>query len=139
MDLWLSLAQRRSRLLLAGDALAFVVFSAVGHRDHGEATGFLAILGTAAPFVVAWALVAPLAGAFELRRAATPARLLGRTAFAWLCTWPVALLFRAVALHRGIPIGFAIVALIANALFLLLWRTAYLVSTRRAGRTARPA
>lgn len=126
IDRWTALRRRWAWPLVVGDVLAFVVFSAIGRRDHGEATNIASVLGTAAPFVAGWLLVAPLAGAFPSERRLTALRpFLAATALAWLCTWPVALLIRAIVLQRGIKVGFAIVALVANAVFLLAWRGAY--------------
>ena len=125
IDRWTALRHRWAWPLVVGDGLAFVVFSAIGRRDHGEATNIASVIGTAAPFVAGWLLVAPLAGAFPSERRPALGPFLVATALAWLYTWPVALLIRAVVLQRGIKVGFAIVALAANAVFLLAWRGAY--------------
>jgi len=53
---------RRIATLIVGDALAFLVFAAIGRSSHGEATGLAAIPQialTAAPFAAAWFIVAP--------------------------------------------------------------------------------
>lgn len=107
--------------LLAGDALTFLLFSALGRHQHQETNGPAEALIIAAPFIVGWLAVAPWLGAF---RSAVPRVFLQRTGLAWLCAWPVCLLLRALVQRRAIPIGFDIVALIVNALFLLIWRGA---------------
>ena len=59
---------RRIATLVIGDALAFLVFAAIGRSSHGEATGLAAIPQialTAAPFAAAWFIVAPFAGAYR--------------------------------------------------------------------------
>ena len=136
----------RNVLLVAGDALSFLVFAGVGRNTHGEASG-LGALGqvalTALPFALGWVLVSPWVGAY--RRAATDGvrRMLTRTELAWLASYPVALILRftlardpSMTITQGIT--FAIVILLANALFLGVWRTAFaLVERQIAARRAR--
>jgi hypothetical protein len=119
---------RRGVLLAGGDALAFLVFSAIGRASHSEAAGLGALLEvaeTAAPFAIGWFVVAPLAGAFKAELAERPRALLARTALAWLLAWPLGLLLRALIRQAGIPLSFAIVTLITNLLILLSWRGAF--------------
>lgn len=121
--------------LVAGDLISFLVFAAVGRRSHSEAAGLDAvgqIARTALPFALGWFLVSPFAGAFRRDNTSTPARMLARTELAWLAAWPATLLLRwALADDHQVPLSFAVVILIANALFLGLWRTAFSLLTRR--------
>src|SRR5262245_4255057 len=119
----------RTTALVVGDAVSFLVFSAVGRGSHNEATGFGAfgaVVGTALPFALGWFVVAPFLGAF--RRSATDSlgKMLRRTEIAWLCAWPVALLAR-VAFDSidSIKMPFPIIMLAFNALFLGVWRGAF--------------
>lgn len=127
----------RLAALIAGDAASFVVFATVGRHSHNEAAGLAAIgvtVATAAPFAAGWFAVAPLLGAFR-RSATTGARaMLQRTELAWLAAWPVAVLLRwALGPDHKMPLSFALVILIANAVFLGVWRSLFaLVSDRRA-------
>jgi hypothetical protein len=120
--------QRASWLLPAGDLAAFLLFSALGRHQHHEANRPLEALIIALPFMAGWLAVAPWFGAFRLT---APPALLRRTAAAWLCAWPVCLLLRAVVQRRAIPPGFDLVALLANALFLLAWRGALAIALAR--------
>ncbi len=132
----------RTVLLVAGDALSFLVFAGAGRNTHGEASG-LGALGqvalTALPFALGWFLVSPWVGAY--RRAATAGvrRMLTRTELAWLASYPAALILRVIlAPDHQMPITFAIVILLANALVLGVWRTAFaLVERQIAARRAR--
>lgn len=124
-------------ILAAGDVVSFLVFAGLGRQTHDEASG-LGALGsvavTAVPFALAWFLVSPLAGAFRRSLMRSPRRMLARTELAWLCAWPVALLLRwALSSDHRIPVSFAIVILLANAVFLGIWRTAFalIASARR--------
>lgn len=122
----------QTAILVIGDILAFVLFAWLGRRTHTEAVGLDALaqmLETAAPFIAGWFLVSPIAGAF--RAGITPAQMVGRTAIAWLLAWPVALLLRALALQRGIPLSFALVTGATNLILLVGWRTVYAWLQRR--------
>lgn len=129
-------------VLVLGDALAFLVFAAIGRGSHGEATG-LGALGevawTAVPFALGWFLVAPLVGAFRRSATEPPAQMLKRTEVAWVASWPVTLLLRwALSADHQVPVSFAVVILIANAILLGGWRTVFaLVSRRTKSRTKR--
>jgi hypothetical protein len=116
---------RRSALLAAGDALAFMIFAALGRASHSEAAGFAAILQvaeTAAPFAIGWFVVAPFAGTYRADIASRPRQMLERSALAWLLAWPIGLLLRALIRQTTIPLSFALVTLITNLLILLGWR-----------------
>lgn len=121
-------------MLGAGDALAFLIFSAIGRSSHGEAAGFDAIAQvaiTAAPFLAAWLVVSPLAGAFKPETIGAPRAMLGRTALAWLLAWPLGLGLRALLLQRGIPISFALVTFATVLAILLIWRGLFAMAVSR--------
>jgi hypothetical protein len=126
----------RVAALTLGDLVAFVVFAALGRETHNEVTGLGAIgetLWTALPFALGWFLVAPWLGAFKRAGAGRPLQMLRRTEIAWLASWPVALLLRWTFTpdHHLPPLAFAIVALLANAVILGGWRTAFAALTNR--------
>jgi hypothetical protein len=122
---WTSLRSQAAWPLVAGDALAFLVFAAIGRHDHGESGALVAVVGTALPFFAGWLAVAPWAGVYAQPVRGQPVDLARRTAAGWVAAWPVGLLFRAITLHRGIPVSFAVVTLLANAVLLISWRTLY--------------
>ena len=100
--------RRAGALLIAGDALAFIAFSALGRASHSEAAGLNAILQvieTAAPFAIGWYAVAPFAGAYRSEIAHQPRRMLARTALAWLLAWPIGLLLWALIRQKSIPLS----------------------------------
>jgi hypothetical protein len=130
---WSALARREVWGLAAGDAAAFLVFAALGHRDHGETSSVVSVVGTALPFIAGWFLVAPWAGAYNIGRGAPLKTVLVRTEVAWVCAWPVTLLIRAAALHRSIPLTFFVVTLLFNSVILLGWRSVYWLLSRGAG------
>jgi len=120
--------------LAAGDAASFLLFAAVGRTTHNEASGITALLQvaeTALPFALGWFAVAPFVGAFRRSKTTGPVRMLARTELAWVLAWPVTLVLRwAIAPDHNVPFSFAMVILLANALFLGLWRTAFALIER---------
>ncbi len=122
-------ASRYIVVLASGDALAFLAFAAIGRGSHGEATGLAAIpevILTAAPFAIAWFIVAPFVGAYRGDLVASPRRMARRTLVGWALSWPVAMALRGIFVDHAVPPWtFALIALVVNAAFLLLWRWPY--------------
>jgi len=120
--------------LAAGDAASFLLFAAVGRTTHNEASGITALLQvaeTALPFALGWFAVAPFVGAFRRSKTTGPVRMLARTELAWVLAWPVTLVLRwAIAPNHNVPFSFAMVILLANAVFLGIWRTAFALIER---------
>lgn len=116
----------RLPLLIIGDALIFIIFAAIGRRSHDEAAGLSAIVQviiTALPFAAGWFIVSPFIGAYRRGLEVKPRAMAGRTALAWLASWPVALALRGIFVDHGVPpLSFAIVTLISNMILLLIWR-----------------
>ncbi len=130
------LAGRRVAWLAAGDALALLVFAAIGRASHGEDAGLGALVQvaeTAAPFAIGWFAVAPLAGAFRPDVAGAPRRMLLRTALAWLLAWPVGLGLRALIRQTAIPVSFALVTFGTVLAIMMIWRGAYALLAARRG------
>ena len=117
---------RRISTLVVGDALAFLVFAAIGRSSHGEAAGLAAIpqiVLTAVPFAAAWFIVAPFAGAYRQELTAQPRKMAIRTVLAWILSWPVAMALRGIFVDHAVPpISFALITLIFNTFILLIWR-----------------
>jgi hypothetical protein len=108
--------------LAVGDTLVFLIFAIIGIRSHDEALNVPKVLITAAPFVLAWFLVSPFIGAFRRGLELQPGKMVQRTLLAWLASWPIALLFRGLIEWKVPPLSFALVTLITNTLFFLIWR-----------------
>lgn len=116
----------RTAILVVGDALSFLVFASAGRGQHAEALSFSQVLLTAWPFALGWFLVAPWMGAYRERLTTGAFSMLKRTELAWIAAYPVVLLSRfAFSPDHQIPLTFAIIILVANALFLGAWRTAF--------------
>lgn len=130
----------RTVALVAGDAVAFLIFAGLGRNQHGETSG-LAALGqvalTALPFALGWFIVSPWVGAYRRAATNTVRRMLTRTELAWIATYPAALILRVlIAPDHKMPLSFAIVILLANAIILGVWRTVFALIAGRVGRGA---
>ncbi len=121
--------KQRITILVVGDALAFLVFAAIGRGSHGEAAGLAAlpqIALTALPFAAAWFIVAPFVGVYRHDVAADPRKMAKRTVLGWLLSWPLAMALRGIFVDHAIPpLTFAIITLLFNTGILLLWRWPY--------------
>jgi hypothetical protein len=117
-------------LAAAADAVAVVVFAAVGRLSHGEPDDLLGLAGTVAPFAVglvaAWATPA-------VRREPAGWRA---GAVAVVCVAGIGLLLRAGFTGR-LPLSFAVVATVSLAVLLLGWRALAALVSRTAHRAAR--
>ena len=102
-------------LAASADALAVLVFAAVGRSSHAEGVDAFGLLTTAAPF-----LLGLVVGWLVGRAWRAPLRLPVGVAV-WLGTVVVGLGVRAAFTHR-LPLTFVLVAAVSLALFLLGWR-----------------
>jgi Protein of unknown function (DUF3054) len=120
---------RHIAVLVSGDVLAFLAFAAIGRGSHGEATGLAAIpqvILTALPFAIAWFIVAPFVGVYRGALLANPRKMAGHTLVGWVLSWPVAMALRGIFVDHAVPPWtFALIALVVNAVLLLIWRWPY--------------
>lgn len=111
-------------LAFVADAVAVVVFAAVGRVSHAEADDLVGLLGTVAPFAVglvaAWASPRVRVDPSGLRAGAV---VLAGTAV-------LGMLLRAAFTGR-LPLSFAVVTVISLAVLLLGWRLLSLAVARR--------
>jgi hypothetical protein len=126
--------RRRTVILILGDACVFLIFAAVGRDTHGEAAGFdafLQVVETAAPFALGWFLVSPFLGVYRESVTSNVRTMLKHTALGWVCAWPAAMVLRGLFRQEIPPVSFAIVVLIANLLFLSIWRGLFALVANR--------
>jgi peptidoglycan/LPS O-acetylase OafA/YrhL len=112
------------------DALAVIVFAAIGRRSHDEGLAIVGIVEVAAPF-----LLGALVGALAVRSWRDPLALRSGLAV-WVGAVVVGLALRAV-LYDRLPVSFAIVATVSLAVLVLGWRGAVLGIIRLRARRAR--
>jgi peptidoglycan/LPS O-acetylase OafA/YrhL len=123
-------SSRISVLAAAADAVAVIVFAAVGRLSHSEPDDLLGLVGTAAPFGVG--LLA--AWATPVVRRDPAAWQAGAVAVA--CVAVIGLLVRAGFTGR-LPLSFAVVTVVSLAVLLLGWRGLAALVARAAHRVPR--
>ena len=112
------------------DALAVLVFAAIGTRSHQEDLGLAGVLEVAAPF-----LVGGLVGALVARTWQDPLSL-RRGVAVWVGAVVVGMLLRWAFVDPP-PLSFVIVATVSLAVLVLGWRGAVLGIIRLRARRAR--
>jgi hypothetical protein len=134
----------RTRLvsLVCGDILCFLIFVTLGSNSHGEGVNFLRSLWLSIPFLAAWFVVSPFTGAYRVDITYRPSKMLLRTLFSWVVTWPVAMAFRWFIVERLSPVSwqsflsFSLVVLIVNLILLTIWRGPFAMSNSLRRRVA---
>lgn len=119
-------------IVATGDVVLLLTFAAIGRWSHHEisAGGLLATLGTAAPFVVGWALAAPPLGAYARRSFVSIRSLMQRLLVVWPVALVAALIIRSFVDHKIPAPAFVVVALLFNLLTLCMWRALVVVLPR---------
>lgn len=117
-------------VLIGGDVLTLLLFTWFGRSSHAlSALDIVAGLTTAAPFLMSWFALAPLAGLFRTEVSQTWQKFVPRILLVWLIGGPLAGLLRAVILGRSIPEGimptFVLITMIFASIFMLIWRLGY--------------
>jgi len=120
----------RTAGLAAGDALAILAFVLAGEVSHYSTAFVLAnpgyVLGTYAPFLLGWAVVAPLAGLYDGRRGeglAGARRSALRGGGAWVLAALIGQGLRATALFDGgAAPTFVLVSLVVGGVLVAGWR-----------------
>ncbi|MFN8020659.1 MAG: DUF3054 domain-containing protein [Acidimicrobiales bacterium] len=118
---------RREAITAAiADAVAVLVFVAIGRRSHDEGGNAVAETAkVAAPFLIA--LVVGWVAARAWRRP----RALATGVTIWVCTVAVGMVLRHWVFDRGTAASFVIVATIVTGVFLLGWRAVVGFAARR--------
>jgi hypothetical protein len=105
-------------IAVVGDAVAILVFAAIGRANHGESTSAHGIWHTAWPFLLGAAL--GLGATAYARISPTSVRAGVRV---WVWTLVIGMVVRA-ATGAGTALAFVIVAVIVLGVFLVGWRLA---------------
>lgn len=116
-----------------GDLVAITLFVVVGQYQHGGAplARPAGVFEAAAPFYVAWVLVALVAGLYTRDATVSPRRGASWSIPAWIVTVPIALALRAVAFPGNASLVFAAVSMLFGGILVVGWRTAVPVIERR--------
>jgi len=111
--------------LAVGDVLAVLVFVVVGEITHDvdpiAQTG--RVLGTLAPFLIGFAVVAMVGGLYTRDAIRSPKRAVSLIVPAWVGAVLIAQALRATAVFPGgAAVTFAIVSIVVGGSLLLAWR-----------------
>ena len=123
---------RHQTYLLGGDIVVLALVTVMGFASHGTASSAGArMLTTFLPLVVAWLLIAPFMGAYDLERV-SDLRQIWRPFWAMVVAGPFAAWLRGVLLGTPILPIFVVVLGGFSALAILAWRAIYLwLSSRK--------
>lgn len=112
-------------LLLGGDSLTLALVTMIGFASHGTlGSAGVRMVTTFAPLVVAWFLVAPFMGLYDLSLN-RDVRNLWRPVYAMLIAAPFAAWLRGVLLNEPIIPLFVAVLIVFGALAIFSWRFTY--------------
>jgi hypothetical protein len=121
----------RTGVLIAGDAVALLLFAVIGLLSHDRGIGIHGLVRDAVPVLGGWFVAAALLGTYRRR--------------SWrvfLETWAGGItggtIVRGIVLHRhvfgGRYLTFIVVTLVVSLLLLLTWRALAAILLRRSGR-----
>jgi hypothetical protein len=108
----------RDMLLITGDLVCILLFAVLGLRNHDEGITLDGVIRAATPFQAGWLTVIfafGVRGRGELYDGRGVVR-------AWVPAWALGLVIRTVLFDHDLAPTFAMVALLVNGAFLLIWR-----------------
>lgn len=112
----------RERVLILGDIITLGLVTVYGFASHNElGTAGWRILTTFVPLLVAWILISPHLGVFEVARVSDP-RQLWRPFWAMVMAGPMAAWIRGAWLNTPIQPVFVLIIGGVSALAILAWR-----------------
>lgn len=117
--------RRYLALLIVGDIITLVLVTVIGFASHGTlGSAGARMLTTFFPMAVAWFLVAPVVGLYDLKLISEP-RNLWRPVYAMLLAAPFAAWLRGILLNSPILALFVAVLVGTGALAVFLWRVIF--------------
>ncbi|GCE14370.1 DUF3054 domain-containing protein [Tengunoibacter tsumagoiensis] len=119
--------------LAVGDVLSFLIFTVIGiNSHHEEGVTFQHVVVTVLPFLIGWFVVSPFLGLFRREVTEKRSTMAIRTLSGWVLAWPICLALRIFFFTpERLQWTFALIALLTNLIFLLLWRVPYAWSKER--------
>jgi hypothetical protein len=115
--------------LVVGDVIALLALLTLGTLNH-QSVAFLTanplyLPGVYAPFLIGWAAVAPLVGAYSAGAVETAKSSVPLVVRSWIPAAVVGLALRAFVFRGGAELAFAAVMLIVGSVALGGWRALY--------------
>lgn len=115
---------RSAAPLAVGDVVAILAVIAIGMTSHQSLTGPVALLETAAPFLVGWALMSVLVGAYSAGAAESAKASVPLAVRSWIPAAGIGVVIRG-AFQSGFTTGlgiFLVVMLVTGSLAIGGWR-----------------
>jgi ABC-type antimicrobial peptide transport system permease subunit len=103
-----------------------MTFALIGRSNHNEGFDILSTLGTALPFVLSWALLSPLLGAYTGAATKAKSAILSGILPAWAISVPTGIAIRGALKGYVPPTPFIIVTLVSTLVLLYGSRYVYL-------------
>ncbi|KAM3574080.1 hypothetical protein VYU27_003977 [Nannochloropsis oceanica] len=114
--------------LALGDVAMLLLFASIGRSIHtGGISLDFQVLQTAAPFIGAWLLLAPLLGAFTPGATRSTGEAVKTVSLAWAVSVPMGLVGRGVIKGDIPPLPFMAVTMVTTWALLVVWRAAVVV------------
>lgn len=114
-----------ARVLAAGDLLAFLAFVILGrivHAGAGPVDWLVNIPRIGAPFLLGWAIAAPVFGAYPRAPVTSMGRFLLNSALSLVAADLIAFAVRGYLLSDAVTLRFVLTALAITASFVIGWR-----------------
>ncbi|WP_277552829.1 DUF3054 domain-containing protein [Halobaculum limi] len=116
--------------LAVGDVLVIIAFIYAGTLQHGTVGfppagvgGIINLLAVAAPFLLGWAIAAPLIGAYSAGAVESAKASVPLAVRSWIPAAVIGLLLRATPfVDGGVAVTFAVVMLVVGSVSLAVWR-----------------
>ncbi len=107
---------------VAGDIAVLVAFPFIGAMNHEDPVSFESFTRTVVPFAMAWLLVGLASTSFAAATIRSRTLTLQRVLLALIGSGVVAIAIRVVLFDRPFSLPFAIVAVGATTLLIVVWR-----------------
>jgi hypothetical protein len=122
---------RQQIILILGDAVTLFLVTIAGFASHGElGTTGLRLFSTFIPLSIAWFLISPHLGVFEIKRIHELKQI-------WRPFWAMILAAPLAGWIRGLWLGTAVLPIFVvilggiSALAILIWRILFLLASER--------
>ena len=116
--------------IVIGDICVFMLFIVFGKSEHGV-TLWQSFIRTLLPFAIAWFSISPWLGSYRASTLYSFRKIAFKIPFTWILCGVFAVIARALITDSSFLITFAIVAILFQGLFLIIWRCIFMLITLR--------
>jgi hypothetical protein len=116
--------------IVIGDICVFMLFIVFGKSEHGV-TLWQSFIRTLLPFAIAWFSISPWLGSYRTSTLYSFRKIAFKIPFTWILCGVFAVIARVLITDSSFLITFAIVAILFQGLFLIMWRCIFMLITLR--------